>query len=187
MWEMKVLDPVIEPAREEDMQEVIRILKACGNYFKGEEKWLARSRTLVARHGGRIIGSMSYESSPDGYSHVFGLSVEPGFRGKGVGTRLVRHVEMSIYEEGGRGLTGEALNEELAQFYVRVLGARICRLSLRGWRSNLVPFRKNFRQEGAWDSFKRAIRRFVLFWVRMKHLRILVEILESAARRVKGN
>jgi len=177
--------PVIELAREEDMPEVIRILKTCGNYFEGEEEWLARSRTLVARYEGRVIGARSFEKLVNGYYHVYGLCVDPAYRGRGVGADLCRHVEEIVYHEGGVGYIGEALDEELAQFYVRKLGVKICRFSLRGWRSNLVPYRKEFRQEGIGDSIKLSIRRFTLFWIRIRRLRKIVELLESASRRVK--
>ena len=178
--------PVIEVAGEGDMAEVVELLKSCGTYFPGEEEWLSKSTIVVARHGGRIVGTRCFRRVSKDYFHAYGLCVQPEFRGKGVSMDLFEESDGIMYREGARGYVGEALNEELAQYYVRKRGARICRLSLRGWRSNLVPVKREFRQDGLLDSALKRLHDSMVWVMRRRRLRPLSELVESVLRRIRG-
>ena len=178
--------PIIDVAGEGDMDQIIELLKHCGTYFPGEEDWLAGSTVVVARHGGRIVGTRCFRRISDDYFHAYGLCVHPEFRGKGVSMELFEFSDNIMYKQGARGYVAEALNEELAQYYVRKRGARICRLSLRGWRSNLVPIKREFRQEGGMDSMLRRLHDSAVWVMRRRRLRRLSELLESISRRIRG-
>ena len=178
--------PIIEVAGKGDIGQVIELLKSSGTYFQGEEEWLSSSTIVVARHEGRIVGTRCFRRVSPDYFHAYGLCVDPEFRGKGVSMDLFEFSDDIMYREGAKGYVSEALNEELAQYYVRKRGVRICRLSLRGWRSNLVPMKREFCQEGAMDSGLRRLHDSAVWVMRRRRLRRLSEVLESILRRIRG-
>lgn len=177
--------PSIEVADEGDMTQIIGLLKLCGTYFLGEEEWLSKSTIVVARHNGKVVGTRCFRRISDDYFHAYGLCVHPEFRGKGISVDLFEFSDNIMYEDGARGYLGEALNEKLAQYYVRKRGVKICRLSLRGWRNNLVPIKREFRQEGLMDSFLKRVHDSVVWLMKRRCLRWLSELFESASRRIK--
>lgn len=175
--------PEIERASEADQDGVIELLKICGLYIpEGTEYMLGIGRTLVARIGKKIVGTRSFRSTSGPYWHVYGLCVHPDYRRRGIAERLHREAERMMFKEGARGYVGEAASEEVAQYYVRTFGVRICRLSFRAWRTGKVPYRKDFLQKGRVDRGLIAIRRLIIFLMGMRYFGTAFEF---AARKIE--
>ena len=182
MPDLKEFFPTIEIASEGDIPEVIGLLKKCGIYAPGAEYMLARGTTLVARYNRRIIGTRSFRKTQGRFYHVYGLCVDTEFRRRGPAERLNRAAEREIYHDGGMGYVGEASSERVAQYYVRTLGVRLCRLSFRAWRRGNIPYKKVFHQGGFADSLMLKMRRFLIFLMKRKGVGRLAEKL---ARRIE--
>ncbi len=165
------------------MEEVLELLKICGLYIPNiSEYMLSRGETSVARIDGKIVGTRSFRFTSGEYCHVYGLCVHPEYRRRGIGERLCRDAERKMWKRGAKGYVGEANNEHIAQYYVRALGVRICRLSFRGWREGAVPYRKDFKQGGLGDHLLLGVRRLLISFMRM---RLIGRAVEFAARRIE--
>ena len=176
-------DPVIELASREEIPEIVEMLKECGEKISpGLRDELSRSTVLVAKVGGRIVGTRSYTKTRGRFYHVHTLFVRPEYRRRGLGEMLCREAQRLMYKEGAEGYFGEARSEKMAQCYVRTLGVRIHRLSFRGWRSGAVPYFKTFTQAGFIDSLALAARRFLLYWMKK---RLVGRFAEAVARRIE--
>lgn len=83
----------------------------------------AMAETEVAEQAGRVIGFVRYGPQPDDRAagYVFGLYVDPGAAGHGVGRMLLRHAERRLSD---RGCTSVALhvfeaNERARRLYAK--------------------------------------------------------------------
>ncbi|MEM8607374.1 MAG: GNAT family N-acetyltransferase [Myxococcota bacterium] len=56
-------------------------------------KWISEGQTLVAHHDGRIVGYGVVEHSFFGRAFIAMLYVDPSERRRGLGTRIVEHLE----------------------------------------------------------------------------------------------
>jgi amino-acid N-acetyltransferase len=79
------MDPSIERAREQDAEEVFRLLEEHRLPIDGLRDHLATA--LVARHDGRIVGSAALEMYPDG-ALLRSVAVAPTLQHQGLGRRL---------------------------------------------------------------------------------------------------
>jgi amino-acid N-acetyltransferase len=75
----------IEPAQSTDRDDVLRLVEQSGLPRDGLVNHLATA--LVARHGGRIVGSAALEMYPDG-ALLRSVAVAREFQGQGIGHRL---------------------------------------------------------------------------------------------------
>ncbi len=60
---------------------------------------MARGGAFVARDGERVVGSARYQLRP-GYAYAERVSVDPGYRGRGVGAALMRAIEAAARAAG---------------------------------------------------------------------------------------
>jgi predicted N-acetyltransferase YhbS len=86
------------------------------------------SRTIVAEDEARVIGFALVtfiDYGLGGYGMLEELAIEPGFRGRGIGTRLVRECRDWLASEGCDVMFVSARDDEAAAFYRR-LGFTSC-------------------------------------------------------------
>ncbi len=92
---------------------------------------------LVLREGGRAIGYVAVELEPDGAGYIDFLGVDPGNRGRGVGSALVTSALSAL---GRRGVTVADLTVRVDNVAARGLYRRLGFEELRAVR----PYRKGF-------------------------------------------
>jgi len=80
------MDPSIERAREQDVDDIFRLLEAHRLPIDGLLDHLATA--LVARHDGRIVGSAALEVYPDG-ALLRSVAVTPELQHHGLGRSLI--------------------------------------------------------------------------------------------------
>ena len=97
----------IRIVREGDVESLVKALgpeiSAAQVRQRFEESQLGYRAMLVAELGGRVVGTVSLGGSRfqrPGSLRMFALDVGAGFRGRGIGTALIRAVEAVALEKG---------------------------------------------------------------------------------------
>lgn len=80
-----------------------RVLRAPLGMPRGSEENAAEA---VCRHfiaedaGGRVVGCVLWRDDPGGRGQLMQMAVDPALQGRGVGARLVRHLEAALLADG---------------------------------------------------------------------------------------
>ncbi len=112
--------------REDDIPQIEEILTTTGA-FTDEEVAVALELLEIVRidkgqqdyevaideHGGRVAGYVLFGPVPltEGNFDLYWIAVDPQTQGKGVGRRLIAHVEQSVKKRGGRLLCLETSSQ----------------------------------------------------------------------------
>lgn len=82
----------ISPMKDKDIPAVVTIEKNSFNYPKPESVFREdEHKYLVAKDEEKVVGYIGVERILDEV-HIINMAVDPGYRGKGVGKRLMQHV-----------------------------------------------------------------------------------------------
>lgn len=82
----------IFPLTDKDIPEVVAIEQASFQFPKPEAIFRAdEHKYLAAKDDGKVVGYIGIEKVLD-EEHIINMAVDPGYRGKGVGKRLMQHV-----------------------------------------------------------------------------------------------
>ncbi|MFH1386377.1 MAG: ribosomal protein S18-alanine N-acetyltransferase [bacterium] len=82
----------ITPMKDKDIPAVVAIEKNSFNFPKPEAVFREdEHKYLVARDDEKIVGYIGVEKILDEV-HIINMAVDPNYRGKGVGKRLMQHV-----------------------------------------------------------------------------------------------
>jgi len=106
---------VIEPARAEDGDRCVGILRALPAWFGIEEAVqhyaadLREMETFVARSDGQIIGFLTLNEHNDVTAEVHLMAVHPEWHRQGIGRALIRHAEDISLARGRRLLEVKTL------------------------------------------------------------------------------
>ncbi len=100
----------IRPGGRKDIKEVVKIEELCFgaeaypnyvfNYFVDGRSYLF----LVAEYDNRVVGYMVAEKRGEG-GLIVSLAVHPHYRGKGIGSALLRETIKILREEGIKGVS----------------------------------------------------------------------------------
>ena len=156
------------------------------------------SQNVVAKIGGRIVGSVSYTNvivskgkvvetpryRKNKMYYVWGLAVLPEYRGRGIAAHLVREAERGMYRKKANGYFGNAFSEEVAQWWVCMFGVRLRRLALDRLMTTGVPFEKRFRQEGFFEDLKAKCRELISSLLARTYTRAKTAMDKSCNRRL---
>lgn len=103
-------DPVIRPARSEDMPRVEAIAVAAGMFTADEVGFLgeqfagrdASAAWCVAERHGRVVAAAYCAPEPfaDRMWNLYFIAVDPSFQGQGLGRALMTVVEDTLREKG---------------------------------------------------------------------------------------
>jgi amino-acid N-acetyltransferase len=115
---MMALDLMIGRAKREELPSILALLNVCGLPKEGLSPHL--STTLVARNDERIVSSSALELYHDS-ALLRSVSVEPSFRGRGLGLRLTREA-LNLTRQ--RNLTNVYLLTETAAMFFSKIGFR---------------------------------------------------------------
>jgi len=115
-------DPIIRPLEATDLDPLIQIVENCGN-FRPEEVEIAREvltdaleqgpegdyRTCVLASREIVLGFSVHGRVPmtDGTWDLYWIAIDPTCQGRGVGRKLLAHVEERVKEARGRWLIAE--------------------------------------------------------------------------------
>ena len=82
----------ILPMKDKDIQAVVEIERLSFGFPKPESVfWEDEHKYLVAKDENKIIGYIGIEKILDEV-HIINMAVHPGYRGQGIGKRLMQHV-----------------------------------------------------------------------------------------------
>lgn len=83
---------MITPMKDKDIPAVVEIERLSFRFPKPEAIFREdEHKYLVAKDENKVIGYIGIEKILDEV-HIINMAVEPGYRGKGVGKRLMQHV-----------------------------------------------------------------------------------------------
>lgn len=115
----------LRPARREDIGDICRVWEACfGDAPETVERLLGPEtleNTTVAELEGRVRALMTAFDGLDFggvcAAYVFALCTEPGFRGRGLGERVLREAARRAFERGAALACLHPASESLARWY----------------------------------------------------------------------
>jgi len=179
----------IRPARRSDSGAIFEIhLKSLDGLDEESAEWFeallrVRSRrrvALVAEVGGRVVGfAIAYRRGRVAY--VDSIAVDPGYRGRGIGSELLSQLERSL-RQAGVGLVALSVkdgNKRALDFYLRngyalrgvvlILSCPVDRLPeggvdgyvVRRGRAGSVDIRRRVKPSTWWSTLTEPVDRLV--------------------------
>jgi N-acetylglutamate synthase-like GNAT family acetyltransferase len=125
-----VMEPIIRKMREEDMDEVLKIL-AVWNMLPmiptpeipvSEHDVLTIGTSFVAELEGKIVGVCSYRFMSDIKAETLSLAMDPQYRGAGIGYRLQSARLQEMHSRGVRYVHTDADRPETIEWYKKKFG-----------------------------------------------------------------
>ena len=119
----------IRPLEERDLAPLARSLRLSSHHVAGRwlERQAGRRTSSVAELGGEVAGSVSFEERKElsRMLHLYALAVAQPYQRRGIGARLVEHVEAQAAERGLKGIhLGAGVDNEAALRLYERLGYR---------------------------------------------------------------
>jgi ribosomal protein S18 acetylase RimI-like enzyme len=117
----------ITPAQRTDFKRCVELLDSPEFYAANGDKWkeswleeyLDKNYFLVAKENNKVIGLVLGEKIKQKGSVLWLLVVDPVYRGKGIGSKLLTEYERSVKEEGVEWIILYSVleNNETLEFY----------------------------------------------------------------------